>query len=136
MESHRIFTDRRVPSTGARQSGSKAVGALNAPQPRTPPNMGGGDRTAPKTEAKEIMANILNVPEKEIPVRKHGGSGCCSCRVKGVIQRTTHLHPDGGGEEVNKGVGIEPHILMDMVQEDLSVRGLIQPRSDGPQSSQ
>ena len=29
-----------------------------------PPNMGGGDRTAPETEAKEVVANILNVPEE------------------------------------------------------------------------
>ena len=136
MESRCIFTDRSVPSTGARQSGSKAVGALDAPQPRTPPNMGGGDRTAPKMEVKEIVASILNVPEKKIPVRKHGSSGRCSRRVKGATWRTTRLHPDGGGEEVNKGVGIEPHILMDMVQENLSVRGLIQPGSDGPQGSQ
>ena len=82
------------------------------------------------------MANVLNVPEKEVPVRKHGGGGRCSRRVKGATWRTTRLHPNGGGEEVNKGVGVKPHILMDMVQEDLGVGGLIQPGSDGPQGSQ
>ena len=136
MESRRIFTDRRMPSTGARQPGSKAVGALNAPQPRTPPNMGGGDRAAPKAEAKEVVANILIVPEKEVPVRKHGSSRRCSRRVKRATRRTTRLHPNGGGEEVNKRVGVEPHVLEDMVQEDLSVGGSIQPGSDGPQGSQ
>ena len=136
MESRRIFTDRRMPRTGTRQSGSKVVGVLNAPQPRTPPNMGGGDRTAPKAEAKEIVASILNVLEEQIPVRKHGGGGCCSRRVEGAPRGTTRLHPNGGGEEVNKGVGIEPHILEDVVQDDLRVRGFIQPRSDGPQGGQ
>ena len=64
VESRHIFTDRRVSCAGARQSGSKAVGALNAPQPRTSPNMGGSDRTAPETEAQEVVASILNVSEE------------------------------------------------------------------------
>ena len=136
MESRRIFTDQRVPGTGARQSGSKAVGALNAPQSRAPPNVGGGDRAASKAEAKKVVANVLSVPEKKIPVRKHGGGGRCSRRVKGATRRTPRLHPNGGGEEVDKGMGIEPHVLKDMVQEDLGIRGFIQPGSDGPQGSQ
>ena len=49
---------------GAHQPGSKAVGALDTPQPWTPPDMGGGDRTASKVEAQEVVTSIPNVPEE------------------------------------------------------------------------
>ena len=45
------------------QSSSKAIGALNTPQPRSPPNMGGGDRGALKVEVEEVVTSILNIPE-------------------------------------------------------------------------
>ena len=72
MESCRIFPDGRMPSTGTRQSSGKAIGVLNTPQPRSPPNMGGGNRGAPEAEAQKVVANILNVPEHKVPVCKHG----------------------------------------------------------------
>ena len=55
VELGHIFTDRRVPSTGARQSGGKAVGALHTPQPRSLPDVGGGNRAALKTEVQEVI---------------------------------------------------------------------------------
>ena len=115
MEPCCIFSDRRMPSTGTRQSSGKAIGALDAPQPRSPPNMGGGNRGAPKTEAEEVMANILRVPEHKIPVRKHGSSGRRSCGVECTPGRTPRLNPSGCSVEVHQGVGVEPHVFEDMV---------------------
>ena len=115
VESCRIFSDGRMPSTGTHQSSGKAVGALNAPQPRSPPNMGGGNRGAPESEAQKIVANILNVPEQKIPVRKHGCSGRRPRRVKCTPRCTARLDPSGCGVEVDQGVSVEPHILKDVV---------------------
>ena len=132
----RIFPNRRMPSTGTRQLSGKAIGALNAPQPRSLSNMGGGNRGAPKAEAQEIVTSILSVPEQEVPVRKHGHSRRRSHGVKRAPRCTAHLDPSGCSVEVHQGVGVKSHILVDMVQDNLGIRGTIQPRSDGPQGSQ
>ena len=115
VESCRVFSDWRMPSTGTRQLSGEAIGALDAPQPRSPPNMGGGHRGAPKTEAQEVMASILNVPEQKVPVRKHGCGRCCPCGVKRAPRSTARLDPSGCSVEVHQGVGVKPHVFVDMV---------------------
>ena len=84
-----------MPSTGMSQSSSKVIGALNAPQPRSPPNMRGDNRGAPEAEVQKIVANVLNVPEQEVPVYKHGHSRCCPRGVEGTPGCTAHLNLSG-----------------------------------------
>ena len=87
-------------------------------------------------EVQEVVADILNVLEQKAPVHKHGRGRCCSCGVESMPGRTARFDPSGCSVEVDQGVGVKPHILKDMVQEDLCIQGAIQPRSDGPQGGQ
>ena len=100
-----------MPSTGVCQPSSKAIEVLDAPQPRSSPNMGGGNRGAPETEAQEVVANILNVPEHEVPVHKHGCGRRHPHGVESMPGCTVRLDLSGRSVEVHQGVGVEPHIL-------------------------
>ena len=48
----------------------------------------------------------------------------------------TSIHSYEYGEKMDQRVSVQPHILVDMMQKDLHVRGPIQPGMDSPQSSQ
>ena len=85
--------------------------------------MGGNDRGAPETEAQEIVASILDVPEQKIPVCKHGCGRRCSRRVKSAPGCTARLNPSGCSIEVYQGVGVKPHILVDVMQDNLGIQG-------------
>ena len=101
-----------------------------------PPNMGGDNVGAPEMEVQEIVTNILNVPEQEVPVHKHGHGRHHPRRVESMSGCTAHLDPSGCSVEVYQGVGVKPHILVDVMQDNFGVRNTIQPGSDGPQSGQ
>ena len=49
VELCRIFPNRCVPSTGMHQPSGEAIGALNVPQPRSPPQYGRGLQGSPQT---------------------------------------------------------------------------------------
>ena len=77
--------------------------------------MKGGDGAVPKAEAEKVVANILNIPEHNVPVYKHGQSGCSSCGVKSPDRPLFCLYSNGGHEEMDQRMDIHTNVLVDVV---------------------
>ena len=136
-----VITNWSVASEAPHQLCREAVGSPNRLQDVTPLQMGGPDNSPrPLTELDEPMANVLPVGgEGEVPplpqclrvaseLRSHvphRPSRCSAC-----------LNLNRSGEHVYQGVHIQPHLLIDIVEDNAGFHPAVYLWPDVPQEVQ